>query len=117
MKNQNLPLIRPTYQNIPYYTINSVGRQWIKKYFLALCKELLGAVRSKYSTVTIPGGDITLDGAELRSEASAEKEALITQLREMLESMTMDKQLEAGATKAEKTQDILKRAPTLIYVG
>lgn len=105
------------YQNIPYYTINSVGRQWIKKYFLALCKELLGAVRSKYSTVTIPGGDITLDGAELRSEASAEKEALITQLREMLESMTMDKQLEAGATKAEKTQDILKRAPTLIYVG
>ena len=105
------------YQNIPYNTINSVGRQWIKKYFLALCKELLGAVRSKYSTVTIPGGDITLDGAELRSEASAEKEALITQLREMLDSMTMDKQLEAGATKAEKTQDILKHAPTLIYVG
>lgn len=35
----------------------------------------------------------------------------------MLDSMTMDKQLEAGATKAEKTQDILKRAPTLIYVG
>ena len=105
------------YQNIPYNTINSVGRQWIKKYFLALCKELLGAVRSKYSTVTIPGGDITLDGAELRSEASSEKEALITQLREMLDSMTTDKQLEAGATKAEKTQDILKRAPTLIYVG
>ena len=105
------------YQNIPYYTINSVGRQWIKKYFLALCKELLGAIRAKYSTVPIPGGELSLDGAELRSEATAEKEVLITHLREMLDSMTMDKQLEANATKAEKTQEVLKRIPTLIYIG
>ena len=105
------------YQNIPYYTINSVGRQWIKKYFLALCKELLGIIRQKYATLPIPGGEVTLDGAELRSEASAEKEALLTQLREMLDSMTTDKQLEANANKVDKTNDILRKVPTLIYIG
>ena len=105
------------YQNIPYYTINSVGRQWIKKYFLALCKELLGAIRQKYSTVPIPGGEVTLDGAELRAEAAAEKETLVSQLREMLESMTTDKQLEANANKVDKTNEVLKRIPNLIYVG
>lgn len=105
------------YQNIPYYTINSVGRQWIKKYFLALCKELLGIIRQKYATVPIPGGEVTLDGAELRSEASAEKEALIGQLREMLESMSTDKQLEANANKVDKTNDVLRKIPTFIYIG
>ena len=105
------------YQNIPYFSINSVGKQWIKKYFLALCKELLGAVRQKYSTVPIPGGEVTLDGAELRSEASAEKETLITQLREMLEAMTLDKQLESNANKVEKTMTTLKSVPNLIYIG
>jgi hypothetical protein len=105
------------YQNIPYFSINSVGRQWIKKYFLALCKELLGAIRQKYSTVPIPGGEVTLDGAELRSEANTEKEALITQLREMLEATTLDKQLESNANKVEKTMTTLKSVPNLIYIG
>jgi hypothetical protein len=105
------------YQNIPYYTINSVGRQWIRKYFLALCKELLGAVRQKYSTVPIPGGEVTLDGAELRSEGADEKEALVSQLREMLESMTVDKQLEANANKSDKTNEVLKKIPNLIYIA
>jgi hypothetical protein len=105
------------YQNIPYYTINSVGRQWIKKYFLALCKELLGAIRQKYATVPIPGGEVTLDGGELRSEAAAEKTALMEQLREMLESMSTDKQLEANANKVDKTNAVLKKIPTLIYIA
>jgi len=105
------------YQNIPYYTINSVGRQWIKKYFLALCKESLGIIRQKYSTMPIPGGEVTLDGGELRSEAIAEKESLMAQLREMLESMGLEKQLEAAALKSEKTRDSLKYVPNLIYIG
>ena len=42
------------YQNPTYALINSVGRQWIFEYTLALCKEILGYVRGKYSTVPIP---------------------------------------------------------------
>jgi hypothetical protein len=105
------------YQNIPYHTINDVGRQWIRKYFLALCKEVLGAIRQKYSTVPILGGEVTLDGAELRAEAEKEKDVLVTQLREMLDSINPSKQLESFATRAEKQQDMLKKMPMLIYVG
>lgn len=105
------------YQNIQYYTINSVGRQWIRKYFIAICKELLGAIRQKYSTVPIPNGEVTLDGAELRAEAASEKESLITQLREMLESTTLTAQMEAQAGKSDQLQDALRKVPMLIYIG
>ena len=106
------------YQNIIFGTINSIGRQWIRKYFLALCKEVLGAIRQKYSTVPIPNGEVTLDGAELRGEAEKEKEALITQLREMLESMNPTAQMESMANRTEKQQDLLRKSvPMLIYIG
>ena len=105
------------YQNVTYYKLNAVGKQWVKKYFLALCKELLGAIRQKYSTVPIPGGEVTLDGAELRSEASAEKETLITQLRENLEATSRKAQMEAKADETEKMTSIMKTVPLLIYIG
>ena len=105
------------YDNLRYSTINGPGRQWIRKYFLALCKEVLGAIRQKYSTIPIPGGEVTLDGGELRSEASAEKEALMSQLREMLESTLGSNLVEQQANKAEKSQDILRKVPMFIYIG
>ena len=61
-----------------YSKINDLGKQWIRKYGLALSKELLGIIRSKYGSIPIPNADTTLDGDTLRSEASAEKEALIS---------------------------------------
>lgn len=105
------------YQNIVYKNINSVGKQWIKKYFLALCKETLGRILQKYTSIPIPGSEITLDGAELRSEATAEKEILITQLRENLEASGRAAQLEAKAAEAEKIRDTLKSVPLFIYIG
>jgi hypothetical protein len=105
------------YQNIPYNTINDVGRQWIRKYFLSLCKELLGAIRQKYQTIPIPGGEVTLDGAELRNEAQQEKTDLITQLRETLEAVGKKQQMEDRAREAEYLQEALKRVPMLIYIG
>ena len=68
-----------------YSNINDVGKQWIRKYTLALAKELLGIVRSKYGTIPIPNSEVSLDGDTLRAEATAEKEQLIEQLRENLE--------------------------------
>lgn len=105
------------YQNVTYYKLNAVGKQWVKKYYLALCKEILGAVRQKYSTIPIPGGEVSLDGAELRSEASTEKEALITQLRENLEATSRKSQMEAKADETEKMTSIMKTVPLLIYIG
>lgn len=105
------------YQNIPYKTINQVGRQWIRDYFLALCKEILGAVRQKVQSIPIPGGEITLDGAELRNEAQQSKTDLITQLRETLDAVGKKQQIEDRAREAEYLQDALKRIPLFIYIG
>jgi hypothetical protein len=105
------------YNVIPYSGINSVGKQWIRKYFLALCKEVLGAIRQKYQTIPIPGAEVTLDGAELRQEAAAEKTDLITQLRENLEATGRKAQMELREAEAQQMQATLQKIPLGIYVG
>ena len=105
------------YDNMQFTHINDVGRQWIRKYGLALTKELLGIIRSKYGTVPIPNADTTLDGDTLRSEAAAEKEGLITQLREILEQTSRKALLEADKDEAEFLQEKLQKVPYPIYIG
>ena len=100
-----------------YSKINDVGKQWIRKYGLALSKELLGIIRSKYGSIPIPNADTTLDGDTLRSEASAEKETLVTQLREMLEQTSRKALLEADKDEAEFLQEKLQKVPYPIYIG
>ena len=105
------------YDNMEYQFINDVGKQWIRKYGLALTKELLGIIRSKYGTIPIPNSDTTLDGDTLRAEASAEKEGLISQLREILEQMSRKALLEADKDEAEFLQEKLSKVPYPIYIG
>ena len=105
------------YDNMTFSSINDVGKQWIRKYGLALTKELLGIVRSKYGAIPIPGAETSLDGDTLRSEASAEKEALVTQLREMLEQTSRKALLEADKDESEFLQEKLRRVPYPIYIG
>ena len=97
--------------NLEYTNINSIGRQWIRQYSLALCKELLGLIRSKFSTIPIPGSDLTLNGADLLSSGKEEKTNLRTQLKEMLETMTYDKLQETAASRAEMVNKQLKYVP------
>ena len=105
------------YDNMQYQYINDVGKQWIRKYGLALCKELLGMIRSKYGTIPIPNAETTLDGETLRSEAATEKDALITELREMLEQTSRKALLEADKDEAEFLQEKLQKIPYQIYIG
>tara|TARA_R100000278_G_scaffold117824_1_gene97973 strand:- start:522 stop:1688 length:1167 start_codon:yes stop_codon:yes gene_type:complete len=105
------------YDNMEFKFINDVGKQWIKKYGLALCKELLGMIRSKYGAIPIPNAETSLDGDTLRSEAAAEKETLITQLREMLEQTSRKALLEADKDEAEFLQEKLQKVPYPIYIG
>ena len=105
------------YNNMEYQFINDVGKQWIRKYGLALSKELLGMVRSKYGSIPIPNAETTLDGDTLRGEASAEKEALITQLRENLEASSRKLMLEADSEEATRLQEKLQKVPLPIYIG
>lgn len=105
------------YDFMEYGGINDVGKQWIRKYTLALVKELLGAIREKYSQIPIPGSEISLDGAALRAEAQTEKEALMTQLRETLEELGRTKQFENRNTEATAHQEMLRKVPLPIYIG
>jgi len=108
----NVPYVQPIYSDI-----NEPGRQWIRKYFLACCKETLGMVRQKYQTIPIPNGEITLDGAELRQEAQQEKEALLENLREMLTQAGKFHQMEKQAEMTEQLNNVLKGVPLFIYTG
>ena len=116
------PNVISDYSDVPYDFmeyggINDVGKQWIRKYTLALVKEMLGAVREKYSNIPIPGSEISLDGAALRSEAQTEKEALMTQLRETLEELGRTKQFDNRNTEANQHQEMLRKVPLPIYIG
>jgi len=105
------------YDFIQYGSINDVGKQWIRKYTLALAKELLGAIREKYNSIPIPDGDVSLDGGALRAEAQVEKDYLITQLRENLEEMSRKNVMENKAHESTHHQEMLRKVPLKIYVG
>lgn len=108
----NVPFTNPTYSEI-----NAIGRQWITKYTLALAKELLGYIRGKYTTVPVPGSETTLNQADLLTDARAEKEALLLNLRDILEKTSKVSQLERKSQEGTYLQDTLKQVPMVIFVG
>ena len=108
--------------NIPYSyqkyaNINDMGRSWIYRYGAAIIKETLGYVRSKYSNVPIPNGEVTLNGGDLVSQGQSEKEALITQLKEFLDKLTKEQMLTRQNAEATQQMEILGKVPLKIYVG
>lgn len=105
------------YENPNYSQINSVGRQWIFRYTLALAKELLAYVRGKYQTVPVPGSEATLNQADLLTDARAEKQALMEQLKDMLEQTSRQAQLERKANESENLRRTLTEVPYTIYIG
>jgi hypothetical protein len=105
------------YDNMQYKYINDVGKQWIRKYGLALSKELLGTVRSKFGSIPIPGSETTMDGETLRAEATTEKEVLIGELRENLEQTSRKIMLESDSEESARLQEKLNKVPLNIYIG
>jgi hypothetical protein len=108
----NAPYVNPIYSNI-----NSIGRSWIFEYTLAKTKEVLGLVRNKYSTIPVPGAEVTLNGDNLVSSAAAEKEALITRLREYFDQTSRQALLERRAAETTARQTELQQVPMAIFIG
>ena len=107
-----VPYVNPTYRYI-----NSIGRQWVFEYTLALCKEMLGYIRGKYQTIPIPGAETTLNHGDLITAATSEKTALIERLRGYLDETSRSKLLEKKANEAEFLQKDLNKVPYTIYIG
>ena len=105
------------YRNIDYDSINSVGRSWIFEYTLALSKEILGYVRGKYTTVPIPGAEVTLNQADLLTSSTADKNSLIDRLRAYFDDTSRQKLLERKQAESTAMQSELDRVPMTIFIG
>lgn len=105
------------YNNIEYTHVNSVGRQWIYRYTLALTKELLGYIRGKYQQIPVPGSNTGLNQADLLTDARTEKVSLLTELREMLDQTSRKSQLERKADESDNLKRITTQVPMTIFIG
>jgi hypothetical protein len=108
----NVPYGNPTYSYI-----NSIGRQWIFEYTLAIAKEMLGYVRGKYSTIPIPNSEVTLNQSDLLASATATKDALIARLREYFDQTSQQSLLERRAAESRARVEEINYVPNLIFIG
>ncbi|VDM10724.1 unnamed protein product [Wuchereria bancrofti] len=107
----NVPYVNPVYSQI-----NSMGRQWIRQYMLAICKEMLAYIRGKYQTTPIPGAEVTLNQNDLLADAREEKRALLEQLRLILDTTSRKTLLENQAAEADSIQKTLGGIALPIYI-
>ena len=105
------------YKFITYSEINAAGRNWIRKFTLALSKELLGIIRSKYASMPLPNGEVSLDGEALKGEGREEKANLLEELNTFLEAVSLSEGARKEQEVAEAQQQVLNKAPLKIYIG
>lgn len=105
------------FANIPYNNINSIGKQWIRRFALSVCKEMLGVIRSKFATIPIPGESVTLDGPALIASSKEEQTVLRDELKTVLDELTYAKLAEKDSAIAGNTETLLSKIPLAIYPG
>ena len=114
----NRPNVISDVMNVPYknpiYTdINQVGRSWIFRFTLALCKEIEGQVRATFQGTNF--GGLVVNGSELLTDARTEKVELMTELKEYLDQTTRRSQLERKQAESEFSRQTMNQIPLLIY--
>ena len=105
------------FQNIPYENINSIGKQWIRRFALSVAKEMLGLVRSKFTTIPIPGNDVQLNGSDLVNQGKEEQGKLREELKEVLNQLTYQQLAEDSAGVVENSNKIMQQIPAAVFVG
>ena len=106
------------FNNIPYININSIGKQWIRRYALALSKEMLGQIRGKFGgAVPIPGDTVNLNASDLLSQAAAEKEALKTELNTILDQLTYVELAKKDNELVKNNNELFANVPMPIFQG
>lgn len=105
------------FSNLPYNSINSIGKQWIRRFALAISKETLGQIRGKFGSIPIPGNDVTLNASDLLSQAQAEKEALREELKTVLDELTYEKLSEKQNNITTTALETMQKIPVGIFQG
>lgn len=101
---------------VSYSALNSISKSWIRRYALSTAKEMLGLIRSKYSTLPIPDSEITLNGEALVDQAKTEMEAMNTELRELMDALGHQAQMEKRTAESAALMDQLAAVPMKIYI-
>ncbi len=102
--------------HIGYININSIGKSWIWRMTKAMCKEILGQIRSKYGSIPIPSGEVTLNGPDLIAQAAQEMENLRLELRDILKELSYKSLMQEKVELEAAALETLKRVPRFIYI-
>ena len=105
------------FENTPYQKINSIGKQWIRRFALSVCKEMLGNIRSKFGSIPIPGDSVTLDGTALVSQGQTEQEKLREELKTIFDELTYTKIATTDGELTDAISKIQEKVPMTIFVG
>ena len=106
------------FDNIPYKNINAIGKHWIRRYALALCKEMLGQIRGKFGgNIPIPGDNVTLNSGDLLTQAKDEQDSLKEELKTILDEMTYRALAEQDAAMVTAIDTVNSNIPLMIYQG
>tara|TARA_R110002110_G_scaffold86725_4_gene226254 strand:- start:309 stop:1337 length:1029 start_codon:yes stop_codon:yes gene_type:complete len=105
------------FPNVPYKNINSIGKQWIRRYALALTKEILGQVRGKFATLPIPGESVTLNASDLLSQSKEEQASLKEEIKTVLDQMTYKALAEQNAAMVAAVDTVYQEIPIAIFQG
>jgi hypothetical protein len=103
--------------NIAYSKLNSISKQWIRRFALALAKEIEGQIRSKFSTVPIPNSDVTLNGPELIADGREAQRELREELKNMLDETTYQNLIKMEAELRAALEETWKGVPLGVYIG
>jgi hypothetical protein len=106
------------FENISYESINSIGKQWIRRFALALSKETLGQIRGKFGgNIPIPGDSISLNASDLLGQAKEEQATLREELSKVLDETLYNKLIETDKNMVDNQQAIVNMSPLKIFVG
>lgn len=97
--------------------LNQPSKVWVRKFLTAYSKEALGRTRGKFKgSLPFPEAEATMDYESLLAEGKEEKDSLKTELKEWLDNMRSDKQLERRASESDSINTILSKNPNGIFM-
>ena len=84
---------------------------------MAIAKEMLGYIRGKYQSLPGAGDSTSMNSSDLISAAEREMEACLSELKEILDQLSRQSQLERSSTESDMLSKHLSKVPLKIYVG
>jgi len=99
-------------EELSFTSLNPPAQSWVRRYFFAKAKEILGRVRGKFQgNLKTPDSEITMEYSDLLTESKDEIAKLIEELMTRLERLRNDKMLERKALEAENLNKSLGYRP------